>query len=116
MENEEKKFKIEKINKYNKELEDEKKETSDKAFLMGASAICVFLALATLSSADINNNFAIPIIKFIGSIQTGYTIYQLKGMLESINKKTILQVKIDDLKDELELMEKEEKKERTRWK
>ena len=110
MTNEEKRFKVEKVKKYEKELSSENSESVRKTFLMGISALAaaaVCFSALTKQTAD----EAMRVFNIIaGPANMGFAIYHLKGMLEAISKKAVLKTKIEDINEELEFVEQEEKR------
>lgn len=107
MTNEQKRFKIQKIESYKEQISEENKESTKKTFLFGlaaAAALCTFTAAANAStdtaSQVINASW--------GVLNTSLSAYQLKGLIESISRKTNLQSKVEDICSELEMPENEE--------
>lgn len=107
MTNEQKRFKIQKIESYKKQISEENKESTKKTFLFGfaaAAALCTFTA-----AAHSNTNDALGLVNMsLGLVNTGLSAYHLKGLIESISKKTNLQSKVEDINNELEMPENEE--------
>ena len=107
MTDEQKRFKIQKIESYKEQISQEDKELTKKTFLLGftaVAAVCVFVAAPyvtddTLRFTDI----------FMGVANISFIPVHLKRLIESISKKTNLQSKIDDINNELEMSENEEK-------
>ncbi len=107
MTNEQKRFKIQKKESYEKQISEENKEITKKTFLFGlaaAAALCTFTAVA---HAATNNTLGLANMYF-GLVNTGLGAYQLKGLIESISKKTNLQSKVEDINNELEMPKNEE--------
>ena len=107
MTNEQKRFKIQKIESYEKQISEENKESVRKTFLFGlaaAAALCTFTAAA---HANTDNPLQLVNISF-GLANTGLGAYHLKGLIESISRKTNLQSKVEDINSELEMPENEE--------
>ena len=99
MTQEERNYKIMKKQKYDKDLDEASKEVSKRTFLVG---IC---AIATAFSFSLPTTMPISEIRYFlsGPIFLGFTVSNLKGMLISINEKTMLKIKIEDIQDELNL-------------
>ena len=99
MNQEERNYKIMKKQKYDKDLDEASKEVSKRTFLMGVCAI------ATAFSFSLPTTMPISEIRYFlsGPIFLGFTVSNLKGMLTSINEKTMLKIKIEDIQDELNL-------------
>lgn len=109
MTNEEKRFKVEKVEKYKKELSSENSESVRKTFLMGVSALAAAVCFSALTKQ--NADEAMRVFNIIaGPANMGFAIYHLKGMLEAISKKAVLKTKIEDINEELEFVEQEEKR------
>ena len=107
MTNEEKRFKIEKIEKFKREIKGVQLNIGFTSFLAGLSAMSTIVFVSGAISYD-DYNF------LIGGILSGggMLIPSLYGMMESIAKKTHLKFELDKLKDELEIEENQEKKRR----
>ena len=107
MTDKQKRFKIQKIESYKEQISQEGKELTKKTFLLGftaVAAVCVFVA----ASYTTDNTSRFTDI-FMGIANTSLIPFHLKGLIESISKKTNLQSKIDDINNELEMPENEEK-------
>lgn len=113
MTNEEKRFKIEKIKKYEDQLSLANSNAIKNTFLMGTFAIASAIGFSTFASPLINETISI-IETLIAPATMAFAIYYLKRMLEAISKKTTLTIKIEDMKDELEFIEQEEKRGKTK--
>lgn len=99
MTQEEKSFKIMKKAKYNEDLDEASKEVSKKTFLVGVWAISTAFCFSLPITEPLSE------IRYLlaGPISLGFTVSNLKGMLTSINEKTMLKMKIEDIEDELKL-------------
>lgn len=107
MTNEQKRFKIQKIESYEEQISQENKESIKKTFLFGFVAAGAFCAFSGVANA--NTNSALQLIEiFLGLTNTGLGAYYLKGLIESISRKTNLQSKIEDINSELEMPKNEE--------
>ena len=104
MTNEQKRFKIQKIESYEKQISEENKEATKKTFLFGLAAAATLCFFAATAHDNINNALNMP----FGLVSTGLSVYHLKGLIESISKKTNLQSKIENINSELEMPENEE--------
>ena len=113
MTNEQKRFKIRKIESYEKQISQENKNSTEQTYLLGlaaAAALCTFSA-----AANANTNVVVRIIDILlGSANTVCSAYQLKLLIESISRKTNLQSKVEDIKSELEMSKNEESRVRKR--
>ena len=105
MSEDEKRFKILKIQKYEEKLSVEQKRTINKGILMGLATLVAVGCFFGLANAQ-SNTLHTLIDGILCPLGAGYSIYNLIGMLESMGKKTIFKDKIEDLKDELEFEEK----------
>ncbi len=109
MTDEQKRFKIQKKESYEEQISQENKRSTQKTFLFGlaaAAALCNFTAVA---NAKVDNVLQL-VNFFLGLTNTGLGAYQLKGLIESISRKTNLQSKVEDINSELEMHENEESK------
>ena len=97
MTQEERNYKIMKKQKYDKDLDEASKEVSKRTFLVGVCAIAAAFSFSLPTTMPISE------IRYFLSGPTflGFTVSNLKELLESINRKTVLQVKIEDIQDEL---------------
>ena len=107
MTEEEKRFKIQKIESYEKEISKENKESINKTFLFGLSAAAAFCAfyVDTITETSYNSQLI-----FLGLADAGFSAYHLIGLIESISRKTNLQSKIENINSELERLESRESK------
>lgn len=109
MTKEEKKFKIKKLKKYEKELSNENKKSIENSVFMGISALAAAFCFSDLARENIEEaRSAFEMI--FGLSNVGFVIYRLKGMLEAISNKVALKYKIEDINNELEFAEQEEKR------
>ena len=104
MTNEEKRFKILKVEKYNEELEREKINLIFRTFVAGVSAIVATLVIAQ----NPNTEELLPLIA--GSWSAGLSITQLIEIIKSIMKKSSIKKDIAQIEDELYLQEEGVKK------
>ena len=116
MTNGEKIFKIEKIRKYEKEISNEDKKIVRITFSTGLSALVAALSF----SISLNEKMqVIPIFAYteflFGLINSACVITQLKDLLKSINKKTLLNIRIETINDELEFDKYEEIRGLKKW-
>lgn len=117
MTNEEKRFKIVKVKKYEDELSKENRKAIIKTFLMAVDAILAaacFYSLVTTNIWDLANINYPTLLKLLSGIlvpaEMGLAISELKDMVEAISRKTVLKAKIDEINDDLEFAEEEEKR------
>ncbi len=107
MTNEQKRFKIQKIESYEKQISEENKKSIEKTFLFGLAAAAALCTFTSAAHATTNNALGLVCMSF-GLANTGLSAYHLKGLIESISKKTNLQSKVEDINNELEMPENEE--------
>lgn len=106
MTEEQKKFKILKKESYEQQISKLDKEKTTVTFLMGlsaAAALCAFPLVAQFADSPIAS-----VCAGIGSIYATASAHRLKELMEAISKKTMLQGKIEDINNELEMPENEE--------
>lgn len=108
--NEQKRFKIQKIESYKEQISQENKESTTKTFFFGLAAVAALCAF----NADANTETDRFLQFYAVLANTGLGAYHLKGLIESICKKTNLQSKIEDINNELELSENEESRDMRR--
>lgn len=104
MTDEQKRFKIQKIEHYNEQISQENKETIKNTFSLGlavAGTVCFF---KTIPNVNYNEAFQLICLS-LGLANIGYSAYSLKNLMESISRKTNLQSKADDINSELEISE-----------
>lgn len=103
MTEEQKRFKITKKESYENQISQEKKKATYKTFLVGlSSAAAIVSYLALTKDIDTTERLALK----AGSLfTTGSTVYYMKGVIEAISKKTMLEGKIEDINTELEMPE-----------
>ena len=106
MTDEQKRFKIQKIYNYEEQVSYENKESIKKTFLLGIVAVAVWLTLAFLFS--VTNSINKIVSDFVAIAGPGFGVYYLKGLIESICRKTNLESKIEDLRSELQMPESQE--------
>ena len=105
MTEEQKRYKISKRTRYEEQISQENKNAIIKTFSFGFSAAA---ALISLSASLHHEYLATKIFDLvIGIFNTGYAAYHLKGLIESISKKTMFQGKVEDIDVELEIPEEE---------
>ena len=101
MTNEERRFKIKKIESYEKEISKEKRNIIYETFLFGLAAAGASMGFISAHDGNIAN-------LGWGIFNTGISACNLKWLIESICRKTMLQGKIEDMNNELEFSEDEE--------
>ena len=97
MNNEQRKYIVEKIEKKENEVEENRKRTIINAFLLGLSG------LAALASVVTNISGSTLLWKILLLVNTSYTVYNLKEMLDAIAKKTGLETEVNMLQSQLDL-------------
>ena len=107
MTNEQKRFKIQKIESYEEQISQENKKSTQKTFLFGLAAAAALCTFTVAANANTDNASQLMNVS-IGLASTGLGAYHLKGLIESINRKTNLQSKVEDINSELEMPENEE--------
>ncbi len=113
MTEEQKRFKILKRESYEEQISEESKRATIKTFIMGlSSAAALVTFLAASKSPDLTTKLADT---GLGLLNAGYGVYHLKGLMEAISRKTMLQGKIEDINTELEMPENEESRGMRRW-
>lgn len=113
MTNEEKRFKIEKIRKYEDQLSLANSNAIKNTFLMGTFAIASAIGFNVFTSPFVTEALSgVETLAATGNM--AFAIYYLKRMLEAISEKATLSIKIEDMKDELEFIEQEEKRGKTK--
>ena len=117
MTNEEKRFKIVKVKKYEDELSKENRKAIINTFLMATSSLTAasfLFVLINLGLWDLANINYPTLLKLLSGIlvpaEMGLAISELKDMVEAISRKTVLKAKIDEINDDLEFAEEEEKR------
>lgn len=101
-----KKFKILKKESYEEQISKESKAATINTFLIGffsAATLCIFSEVS--KSADLTSQL---IHAGYGLSAAGFTAYNLKGLIEAISRKTMLQGKIEDINTELDMPENKE--------
>ena len=103
---EQKRFKILKRESYEHQMSEESKSATKEAFLMGLfSAFALLFFLESTRSIDLTTKLESI---GLGFFTTGYDVYHLKGLMEAISRKTMLEGKVEDISNELEMLENEE--------
>lgn len=108
MTNEQRRFRIEKIDSYEQQISQEKKIAAKKTFLFGLAAAgmaCAFSGVMISSNIEATESL---VNLCIGLLNAGYSAYNLKGLIEAINRKTMLQGKVEDVNFELNMPENNE--------
>lgn len=107
MNEEQKRFKILKKKSYEQQISEKEEQITDSTFDVGKWAI---LAVISLTNAD-PNDYYIVMVGFIalGTIAAMLSTKHMCILIESICEKTMLQGKVEDIVNELEMLEIEEK-------
>ena len=104
-----KRYKILKRESYQEQISQEDKNAINSAIMAGftaAGALCIFPAANSLSA---DTQLSMKLIEIIlGILEAGFSAYNLKGLIEAICKKTMLQSKVEDINTELEMLEDKE--------
>ena len=108
MTEEQKRFKILKGTSYEEQISQEDKEATKKTFLFGFSAAASILIFSAAAQQNIDAATKLADVG-LGLLNTGFGAYNLKGLIQAIGKKTMLQGKIEDINTELESPESEER-------
>ena len=103
MTEEERRFKVEQINKYNKDIKKENINKNIATFLLGFTTLTLLYATPQLS--ELGESLKDLIYRTAFVTQTFMDAYLLKELMESISRKTKLEGKVDELVDELKLDE-----------
>ena len=111
---EQKKFKILKRTSYEEQISQESKEATKNTFLFGLAAAAALCFFTVTAHENTDNALRLMHMSF-GLLSTGLSVYHLKGLIESISKKTNLQSKVEDINSELEMLENEESRGMSRW-
>ena len=107
MEEKERRLKIKKIEKYNEIIKKEKKEIVDGIVLTSLTAMIGALAI-TVFPLDLDFNkqtleiLTNSLLIAASAFGIGSSVYNFKGLVESICKKTLYEGKVNDLKTELD--------------
>lgn len=112
MTEEQKRFKILKRESLEDKISQEDKKITTKTFLTGFAAIATICGF--LSAARSDEISFISAMIGLGSVNTFFTSYQLKGLIEAIRRKTLLQGKIEDINTELKMPEEEKSRGKNR--
>ncbi len=120
MTNEEKRFKIVKVKKYEDELSKEDRKVTINTFFVAIGSLAAAACFCGLVTTDASQNIINPtLLKLLFSImapvEMGLTIPMLRDMVEAIGRKTVLKAKIDEINDDLEFAEEEEKRGIRKW-
>lgn len=108
MEEEEKRFKVLKKISYEEQISKENKRITMNGFAFGLAAIVAIWSY-TLGK-DANNIYGKIIEYLVASGEVIIAIENLKVLIEAITKKTILDNKIEDINNELDILQMEESK------
>ena len=104
MNEEQKKYKILKKESYEKNIKKEKDNATQLTAILGVSALAAILMGVKL--VTVNDDVTTRFYEFFGSLAMASAgAFSLKGLINSIVKKTILESKIEDINSELELLE-----------
>ena len=103
MTDEQKRFKIQKIEHYNEQISQENKEAIKHTFLLGISSVGAMVYYTAMPNE--RNEIIQYIYLSLGLADMGLSAYWLKNLIESISRKTNLENKVDDIKSELEMLE-----------
>ena len=114
MTEEQKKFKILKRTSYEEQISQESKVATNYTFLFGLSALATILSFSNASQQDFSST-ARMVETGIGLLNTGFSAYGLKNLMQAISRKTMLEGKVEDINVELEMPEKEERRGMPRW-
>jgi len=93
MTNEEVRFKIEKIEKYSEQKDNEKIKIIVSSVGTGIWGLTTALYVAS--------GLSIPLLYVGAIISAGLSLYQLKKLVEAIGKKSALEIDIEKIKEEL---------------
>lgn len=112
MEEKERRLKIKKIEKYNEIVSEEQRKTVLNTALMASAAVVgVLAAVSGIVPPDFNDQTLNTLYGGFSIVSSGVGIggsmYFLKKLMESINKKTLYQKGADDMRMELDLDEEE---------
>ena len=110
MEEKERRLKIKKIKKYNEIVSEEQRKTVLNTALMASAAVVgVLAAVSGIVPPDFNDQTLNTLYGGFSIVSSGAGIggsmYFLKKLMESINKKTLYEKEIDDLNMELDFDE-----------
>lgn len=112
MNEEQKRFKILKKESYEQQISEKEKQITSSIFDVGKWA---GMAVASLANA-VPNDYYISMLSLmaLGAISTFLSTKHMRILIESICEKTMLQGKVEDIVNELEMLEIEEKG-RRKW-
>lgn len=99
MTNENKKFRIEQIDRYEEQISEEERNATKQTFLFGLSSAAMVSCLSTQGYLDPNTTIHF-IELFLGLLNAGMGAHSLKSLIVSISRKTALQEKLEELKME----------------
>jgi len=107
MNEEQKRFKILKKESYEQQISEKKKKTTTSVFAIGffSSLEIYFLSYALQDSFLLGKVF----FAILGLYEAGCSANYIRILIESICEKTMLQGKVEDIVNELEMLEIEEK-------
>lgn len=95
-------FKILKREKYEEQISQENKMVVDKTCLFGLAAAAAFCSFSEVSNANTEDMLRF-FHWFLAVANTGFGVYHLKGLIEAISRKTMLQGKVEDINTELNM-------------
>ena len=104
MTNEQRRYKITRKQSYESLSEDEERKAVIKAIGFGLSAAAAAICFGAYSNSDIDAELRIMDV-VLGMLNTGFSVYHLKGLIEALIKKTMYRSKIEEIKDELDMPE-----------
>lgn len=99
MTNENKKFRIKQIDRYEEQISEEERNATKQTFLFGLSSAAMVSCLSTQGYLDPNTTIHF-IELFLGLLNAGISAHSLKYLIASISRKTALQAKLEELKIE----------------
>ena len=113
MTEEQKKFKILKKESYEQQISEKDKQITSSTFSAGILAAGAILLLPNvIQSPTLLHQISFMVL---GLINAGYSIKYVRILIELICQKTMLQGKVEDIYNELEMLEMEEKRGRSIW-
>lgn len=107
MTEEQKRFKITKRESYEKQISEENKTPTIITFLVGVSSAAIINLFSLAKDVDLSAKL-VTICESLALSITGISAYNLKGLINAISKKTMLEGKVEDINTELEMSENNE--------